>query len=260
MSIIHSFDPDRIAVINPNTNSMRHGRKLDAIIINFSHHIMEALLSDDLLEVVQPDAIKYVSSSVTMYAFRGTNIGVCQTQVGAPFTVGIIEDAAFLFSCKKFVLFGAAGGLDSSQTYGKLIIPTHSYRDEGVSYHYVPAADYIDVPGHSVVSAVLDKLNIPYARGRNWTTDAFFRETRRNMERRKEEGCISVDMELSACQAVANFRGYELYAFFYSADNLDHAEWDEGILASIGLDERLTHFHIALEIAKYITFTEDTHE
>lgn len=122
----------------------------------------------------------------------------------------------------------------------------------------MPAADFIDIPGHRAVSAVLDRLNIPYAAGRTWTTDAFFRETRRNMELRKAAECICVDMELSACQAVADFRGYDLYAFFYSADNLDHDNWDEGILASIGLDQRLTHFHIALEIAEYIT--EETHE
>lgn len=253
MSIIDTYDPARVAVINPETNSQRHQRKLDAIIINFSRHIMESLLEDDLLEVVKSDAVKYVSGAVTMYAFKGTNIGIVQTQVGAPYTVSLMEDSAHIFSCDKFVLFGAAGGLDSAQTYGKLIVPTASYRDEGVSYHYQPAADFIDVPNHAVVGKVLDKLNIPYAKGRNWTTDAFFRETRRNVQRRQEAGCISVDMELSACQAVADFRGYQLYTFFYSADNLDHDNWDEGILASIGLDERLTHFYIALEIAKSIT-------
>ena len=258
MSIIHTYDPARVAVINPETNSQRHERKLDAIIINFSRHIMDSLLEDGLLEVVKPDAVKYASGAVTMYAFRGTNIGVAQTQVGAPYTVSLLEDSAYLFTCDKFILFGAAGGLDSAQTYGKLIVPTASYRDEGVSYHYLPAADFIEVPNHDTVSKVLDKLNIPYAKGRNWTTDAFFRETRRNVQLRQAAGCISVDMELSACQAVTDFRGYQLYAFFYSADNLDHDSWDEGILANIGLDERLTHFYIALEIAKFVS--EDNNE
>lgn len=258
MSIIDTFDPARTAVINPGANPHRHARKLDAIIINFSRHIMAALLQDGLLEVVEADSICFVSSRVTMYAFKGTNIGVAQTQVGAAYTISLMEDAAYIFSCDKFVLFGSCGGLDNEQTAGRLIVPTASYRDEGVSYHYLPAADFIDVPHHKVVAMVLDQLNIPYAAGRNWTTDAFYRETRRNVERRKAAGCISVDMELSACQAVADFRGYDLYAFFYSADNLDHDAWDEGILASIGLDERLTYFYIALEIAKYIA--EDTHE
>lgn len=107
MSIIDTFDPARTAVINPDTSSHRHERKLDVIIINFSRHIMEALLQDGLLEVVAPEVIKYVSGSVTMYAFRGTNTGVIQTQVGAAYTAGLLEDAAYIFSCGKFVLFGS---------------------------------------------------------------------------------------------------------------------------------------------------------
>lgn len=258
MSILDTFDPAQSAVINPSSKSRDGMRRLDAIVINFSWKIMDALLEQDLLEVVAPDVIQCVSGNCTMYAFRGTNIGIIQTQVGAPYTASLMEDAAVVFSCSKFVLFGSCGGLDNAQTYGKLIVPTASYRDEGVSYHYVPAADFIGHPGHKTVENILTRLNIPYAKGKNWTTDAFYRETRRNVELRKAAGCISVDMEASACQAVADFRGFDLYAFFYSADNLDRDAWDEGILVSIGLDERLTHVCIALEIAKYIT--EDTHE
>lgn len=253
MSIIHSFDPAPTAFLNPSDKKRSGMRKLDAIIINFSWKIMDALLERDLLEVVAADVIQCVSKDETMYAFKGTNIGIILTQVGAPYTVGLMEDAAVIFSCDKFVLFGSAGGLDSDLTCGKLIVPTASYRDEGVSYHYVPAADFIGIPGHTVVEQVLSRLNIPYAKGRNWTTDAIYRETHRNAALRLAAGCISVDMELAACQAVADFRGYRLYPFFYSADNLAHDDWDEGILLNIGLDERLTHLFIALEIAKYVT-------
>ena len=70
------------------------------------------------------------------------------------------------------------------------------------------------------------------------------------MAARKQEGCIAVEMEVSACQAVCDFRGYEFYDFLYTADNLDSSQWDEGILSNISLDERLRHFFIALEIAK----------
>lgn len=253
MSIIDSFDPARHAVIDPETIHHQRGRKLETCIINFSYKIMNALIEDNLLELVEEEAIHYVSVHINVYAFKGTDIGIVQTQVGAPFTAGMIEDMATKFSTKKFILFGSCGGLDRELTAGKLIVPTHAYRDEGVSYHYVPAADYIEVKNHNIVSAVLDRLHIPYVKGRSWTTDAFFRETRRNMERRKSEGCIAVEMELAACQAVCDFRGYELYDFLYTADNLDHQQWDEGILSNITMDERLSHFFIALEIAKSVT-------
>lgn len=252
MSIIDSFDPERHAAINPEDIHHLRERRLDVCIINFSYKIMNALLENGLLELVEAEAIHYVSVHINVYAFKGTNIGVVQTQVGAPFTAGMIEDMATKFSSRKFILFGSCGGLDKNLTAGRLIVPTHAYRDEGLSYHYIPAADYIEVKNHDAVARVMDRLNIPYVKGRSWTTDAFFRETRRNMQRRKAEGCIAVEMELAACQAVADFRGYELYNFLYTADNLDHSQWDAGILSNISLDERLQHFFIALEIAKTV--------
>ena len=258
MSINHAYDPERSAVINLCDYLEKHPRKLDACIFNFSYKIMDALLEDGLLELIDDGTIKFVSCTFPVYVFKGTNIGVVKTYVGAPMSGGLMEDLCHAVSCRKFNVLGSCGGLVKQQTYGKLIVPTHAYRDEGMSYHYAPAADYIDIKNHQVVSTVMDRLNIPYVKGRSWTTDAFLRETRRNMERRKAEGCIAVEMELSAAQAVADFRDVELYAFLYSADNLDHAQWDKGILSDISLDERLLHFRIALEIAKYVT--EDTHE
>ncbi|MBQ7230883.1 MAG: nucleoside phosphorylase [Oscillospiraceae bacterium] len=253
MSIIDTFDPAPTAVINPEDLYTQDHRKLDACIFNFSWKIMDALLEADLLELVDDTTLRCVSTKFPLYVFKGTNIGVIKNYVGAPMTAGLIEELCYAFSCRKIVLFGSCGGLDKSLDPGKLIVPTHAYRDEGMSYHYLPAADYIEIKNHEMVSTVMDRLDIPYVKGRSWTTDACLRETHRNMERRKAEGCIVVEMELSACQAVADFRGYELYAFLYTGDNLDHLKWEEGILSSIGLDERLTHFYIALEIAKTIT-------
>jgi len=253
MGFADFYDPEKWAVINPDEVHTVRERKLDICIINFSYKIMEALLADGLLELVEEEAVRFVSCHLNLYVFKGTNIGVIQTHVGAPFTGGLIEDLAYSFSCRRFVLFGSCGALSRELTYGNLIVPTHAYRDEGFSYHYQPPADYIEVKNHETVAAVLDRLKIPYVKGRSWTTDAFFRETRGKVERRKAEGCIVVEMELSSCQALCDFRGYELYNFLYSADNLDHSKWDEGILSSIKLDERLQHFYIALEIAKEVT-------
>ena len=255
MSIIHTFDPDRTAIINPE-QALPKFRKLDAVIVNFSHKIMTALLAQNLLTPIEGAKVSYVSCDCQMYVFKDSSIGVIQTQVGAPFTAGIIEDAGYSFDCRHFILFGSCGGLDSAITAGKLIVPTHAYRDEGVSYHYVPPADYIEIPGHETVGHVLDRMKIPYATGRTWTTDAFFRETRRNTNARKAEGCIAVEMEIAACQAVCQFRGYCLYPFLYTADSLAAESWQEGILSNISIDERLTHFFIALEIAKHITEKE----
>ena len=141
MSIESAFDPALHAVIDPCTNHLRRERKLDACIINFSFKIIDALLEQDLLELVEENAIHYASCCIHMYVFKVTNIGVVQTQVGAAFTASLLEDVGYSFSCDKFILFGSCGGLDRDLVAGKLIVPTAAYRDEGVSYHYAPAAD-----------------------------------------------------------------------------------------------------------------------
>ena len=94
MSIIHSFDPERTAVINPDEVHILRERKLDACIVNFSYKILDALLQDELLELVEEAAVKFVSCTCDLYIYKDTNIGVIQTQVGAPFTAGLIEDLA----------------------------------------------------------------------------------------------------------------------------------------------------------------------
>lgn len=97
----------------------------------------------------------------------------------------------------------------------------------------IEASDYIKIKNCQIVSNIIDSLNIDYIMGKTWITDAFFRETRRNYLKRKEERCIAVEMELSACQAVVDFRGYKLYNFSYQADNLNEIKWESGILGNI---------------------------
>ena len=87
--------------------------------------------------------------------------------------------------------------------------------------------------------------------GTVWTTDAPYRETRNKVLKRKEQGCICVDMECASINAVAKFRGKELFQFFYAADNLDAAKWDKRSLGNIDrLSEKEKIVYLALELAK----------
>lgn len=43
--------------------------------------------------------------------------------------------------------------------------------------------------------------------GKTWTTDGLFRQTRGKIKRRRDEGCLVVEMEAAAMLAVASFRG-----------------------------------------------------
>jgi len=253
MSIIESYDPERRSSINLEDVYEKSDKTLSVCIINFSYKIMDALMEDGLLEEFAPDSIRSVACVYPIYLIKGTKVGIVKTTVGAPMAAGLIEEIAYMFSCKRFVMFGSCGSLDKSITEGRLIVPTAAYRDEGMSYHYLPPEeDYVTLPHADTVSAILTSLGIDHICGKTWTTDAFYRETVRNRERRRQEGCISVEMEVSACQAVATYRGVEFYCFLYRADNLDSTKWERGFLSNLSLDQRLLNFSIALEIAKRV--------
>lgn len=79
---------------------------------------------------------------------------------------------------------------------------------------------------------ILNNHKCTYTVGKVWTTDGIYRETREKVNRRKDNGCICVDMECSAVAALADFREKDVFHFFYAADNLDNEEWDARSLAN----------------------------
>ena len=129
--------------------------------------------------------------------------------------------------------------------------PTAAVRDEGLSYHYLPPAEEIALDPACVAACrdALDSLGFPFVEGKTWTTDAFFRETRGKVQRRKEQGCLCVEMECASLAAVARFREVPFAQFFWSADNLDAEEWDARDLSQQGASVSEKCFAAALETA-----------
>ncbi len=243
--ITESFDNKSDAIINPKINKKRE--KCDVCIVTFSDEI-----EDFVVENFKPKQVgdfKCVSGPYPIYTFtyKKKKFGFYKTFLGAPASVGILEDVTTFLDTKEFLVFGSAGTLNKEVAYNKIVVPTHAYRDEGTSYHYAKAADYIKIKNSKSVANFMKKYDIPYAEGKIWTTDAFYRETKNNFEKRKADGCIAVDMECSAMQAACDFRGLDLFYFLVSGDLLDAPEWDDRKLREA--NHNIANFNIALRLA-----------
>ncbi len=251
--ITDSFDPHSPAIINPPALP-ENAPAVDACIVTFSWQIEQAV--KERFAGGELTGLWSASGRTPVYLIErnGKRFAFFRTFVGAPITVGLIEDTLAEFRCDKFILFGGAGCLDKEIARGKVMIPTAAYRDEGTSYHYAPPADYIPIPNASAVADCMRANGIPFVLGKTWTTDSFYRETRNHFEKRKAEGCICVEMECAAVQAMCAFRGLSLYAFFTGGDLLDAPEWDERSKDSgDGGQHDPGHFRIALARADYIS-------
>ena len=75
-------------------------------------------------------------------------------------------------------------------------------------------------------------------------------ETVNLVKRRKEEGCIAVEMELAACQAVADYYKLELYDFLQPGDVVVEGCYDKSLLHDANHD--LIKLEIGLRIIEEI--------
>ncbi len=55
------------------------------------------------------------------------------------------------------------------------------------------------------VVSCLEQMGIPFTTGKTWTSDAIYRETPDMVELRRNEGCITVEMEVAAFFAVSRY-------------------------------------------------------
>lgn len=243
---ILEFDPTLDAIIDPH-------RVLKPIDI--PEHAVLCFFQEVIMQVCGDGKAKFVTSlgselgknPVYEIAFEGKRVAVVHPGVGAPLAGGFLDELIAL-GCKKFIACGGAGVLNRELALGHVVVPSSAVRDEGTSYHYLPPSREVqaDPDGVAAIEATLQKHHLPYIVGKTWTTDALYRETRARMERRKAEGCITVEMEASAFFAVARFRGVQFAQLLYSGDNLDGDEWDSrGWQNHLSSRERL--FWLAVE-------------
>ncbi|TAK66912.1 MAG: hypothetical protein EPO22_03415, partial [Dehalococcoidia bacterium] len=116
-------------------------------------------------------------------------ITIATLPVGAPGAVILAEE---MIACgmEALVVTGSAGSLQPHLPIGSIVVPTEAIREEGTSHHYAPAGE-LALASPSVVDAVSEVLaerGIAFSTGRQWTTDAVYREHREKIARYRADG------------------------------------------------------------------------
>lgn len=150
------------------------------------------------------------------------------------------------------IIFGNCGVLDKKIEDCSIIIPIKAFRDEGVSYHYLPDSDYIELDNKytDLFKEILKKFNFNYTEGNTWTIDAFYRETKDKIEMFRKKGVVSVEMEGASIGAVCKYKNINYFTFYYAGDNLDSTEWEERSISQLSnFDKKIEVPILALELA-----------
>ncbi len=249
--MIHeTLDINTEPLLTPEAVYGKHEKICDVCVITFSYKVMEWALQH--LDCRQAAEIGCCNGNRPVYLteWKGKKIAFYMTLISAPGAAACLEEALCLTGCRKYVVFGSCGTLNRQLTDGKIIVPTWACRDEGLSYHYIAASEYIEMKEWERVAAFLEGKGIAYVTGRTWTTDAVYRETSGKAERLRNDGCIAVEMELAGMQAVCEYHGLTLKAFLFASDCLEPEAWHNELLGSEReWDMQVKCFLLALDLA-----------
>jgi len=223
---ILEFDPSREALIEPS-KVIKPRDVPEHCVICFFKEVIDKVASDHAAKVAAKARWEDGPHAFYEIGFKDRRLAFYHPGIGAPLASGLLEDA-IAFGCRKFIACGGAGVLNKEIAVGHLIVVSSAIRDEGTSYHYLlPAREVIaDETGVKALTKTLEGHGVPHLTGKTWTTDAPYRETPARIARRREEGCLTVEMESAGLMAVAQFRGVTFGQVLYGGDDLSGAEWD----------------------------------
>jgi uridine phosphorylase len=119
-----------------------------------------------------------------------------------------VAEELFASGCKLLVSVTSAGQILPVRSPPYFVLATRALRDEGTSYHYLPAADYARIQPSVLRFArrAFRRGTVPVVEGAVWTTDAPFRETETAIALARRERLLAVEMETAALYAFAAAR------------------------------------------------------
>jgi uridine phosphorylase len=223
---ILEYDPAPNAFIEPSNVVKPRDMPEHCVICFFSEVIDKVIDEHDAMLLVEN---RWEDGPHPVYeiSYQNQRLAFFHPGIGAPMAASLLEEV-IACGCRKFIACGGCGVLEKDIAVGNLIVVSGAVRDEGISYHYLPpdrevTADEIAV---NTLCKVLSQHGLPYRLGKTWTTDAPYRETANKIAQRKEESCLTVEMESAGLIAVAQFRGVIFGQVLYGGDDLSGSKWD----------------------------------
>ena len=214
---ILEYDTSSPEVIAPDHDNPEM-RLPEMCVLAFLGDVVDAYALEHDAEVA--DEFITVSHSFPMYVLHDPDMALIQVPIGAPAAAQVI-DVAIGHGCRKIIAVGSCGVLTDIEE-NAFLVPVKALRDEGTSYHYLPAARTIEPDAQAVtaIESLFKDLGLPFEECLTWTTDGFFRETKDMVAARVQEGYTCVEMECATLCAVAQKRGARFGEFFFTADSL----------------------------------------
>lgn len=222
---ICEFDTDR----NPMIQAANFLEKSlpEKCVITFFRKELDQFVAENNLPIIGYLKSEVFDIPIYEYAYGSDKLCITMAFCGGAGAAVTLEELHAM-GCEKFIICGGAGALTKESKVGEIIIPVSAVRDEGTSYHYVEPSREIECHRETVefVASCLEQMEIPFTMGKTWTSDAIYRETPDMIELRRNEGCLTVEMEAAAFFSVSQYYNIPLAQLLYAGDDVSGEVWD----------------------------------
>lgn len=162
-----------------------------------------------------------------MYALEidGYKYGIVPRTIGGPYAVLVAEQLRV--SGAQVVLgLTSAGRVSHSLPVPSLVVADAAIRDEGTSFHYLPAAPSVAANSDlaRVIASALGGLGLPVSQGPVWTTDAPYRETQQQLAEHARQGVLAVEMQAASLFAFSIAQQFPVGIVAHITNAVDHNE------------------------------------
>ncbi len=144
---------------------------------------------------------------------------------GGPAVALAVEQAACL-GVREIIFVGLAGSLQEEVLPGDMVVCTESLCADGTSPHYT--SKELTRADKKLTARLMQKLRaqkLNFHVGRNWSTDAIFRETKAEIKHYQKNHVLTADMETSALLAVCARRKIPCACVYIVSDSLGGKTW-----------------------------------
>lgn len=163
-------------------------------------------------------------SALYHFTLDGYTVGILPCVVGSSYAV-LVAEQLFVSGC-KLLLSVTSAGIINHQSEKQFALITTSVRDEGTSYHYLPAGQYASMNENLLRLLSGEQNEKPFFNGTSWTTDAPYRETPSAIAAMKTENVTCVEMEAAALYALSIAKNYNIICFAHLTNSMAQTEGD----------------------------------
>ena len=231
--IIVNKDYESVSVFLPE-NLLREARRQKSIsdcnvpeicVLDPDGDLTEYLLNTG--KAIKNDCWACYHSKLFSFNIDGKNIGIVPCIVGASYAV-LVAEQLFVSGCQLLLSVTSAGIIQQPLSDKRFALITESVRDEGTSYHYLPAHQ-LSCLSNNMREKLSPKSvieNLPYFEAKSWTTDAPYRETQTAITAMEKENVTCVEMEAAALYAFAEAKNKNVVCFAHLTNTMAQNEGD----------------------------------